>query len=57
MPPPPQLAAGNINYGKERQMMESESEEEEDDEDNPFRDSNAAATPAAEKRGYTWREV
>lgn len=57
IPMPPQPLA-NMNLGKGRQLEEeSEEEDEDEDEDDPFGDTHAAATPANEKKGYTWREV
>lgn len=44
--------------GKGRQVeSESEEESEAEDENDPFGDSHAAATPAVERRNYSWKEV
>lgn len=48
------LAGLQIKIDRPVPPTPKEEPEEEDDEDNPFADSNEAATPMVEKHGMNW---
>lgn len=47
----------NIAMPRQPTFKASKPAEDEEEDDDPFGDSNAAPTPAAERPGMTWREV
>ena len=55
--PMPPAGAGKARQVESDDEESDATEEEDDDENNPFGDSYAAATPAIEKKGYSWKEV